>query len=155
MMACVANHIISAPFAILGSIGVVAELPNFHRLLKKFDIDYEQMTAGEFKRTVSVLAENTDKGKEKFKQELEETHELFKNFVNEHRPKVDIDALATGEHWFGIRALELNLVDEIQTSDDYLMNKKDTAEIFEVSFHEKKSLVEKLQLAALKLFKPF
>ena len=108
MMACVANKIVSAPFAIIGSVGVVAEVPNIHRLLKKHDVDVDVMTAGEFKRTVTFMGENTEKGKQKFQQELEETHQLFKQFVRENRPQLDIEKIATGEHWFGKQALELN-----------------------------------------------
>jgi serine protease SohB len=123
MMACVANTIISAPFAILGSIGVIAQVPNFNKLLKKNDVEFEQFTAGEFKRTVTMFGENTEKGKQKFIEELEETHVLFKDFVSEHRPSLDIRKVATGEHWFGTTALSLGLVDTIQTSDDYLQAK--------------------------------
>jgi serine protease SohB len=118
MMACVANKIVSAPFAILGSIGVIAQVPNFNKLLKKNDVDFEQFTAGEFKRTVTMFGENTEKGREKFVEELEETHGLFKAFVTAHRPELDIDKVATGEHWFGTQAKKLGLVDELQTSDD-------------------------------------
>lgn len=148
MMACVANKIVAAPFAILGSIGVVAQLPNFHKLLKKNDIDYEMFTAGEYKRTVTMLGENTEKGRAKFVEDLEDTHVLFKEFVSEHRPQVDISKVATGEVWFGRRAKEVNLVDELQTSDEYLLAQADTADIYEVEFSYKKSLPEKLGLAA-------
>ncbi len=148
MMACVANKIVAAPFAILGSIGVVAQLPNFHRLLKKNDIDYEMFTAGEFKRTVTMFGENTVKGREKFVEDLEDTHVLFKEFVSEHRPQVDIAAVATGEIWFGRRAKDVNLIDMLQTSDEYLLDQVETADIFEVEFTLKKSLPEKLGIAA-------
>ncbi len=148
MMACVANKIVAAPFAILGSIGVVAQLPNFHRLLKKNDIDFEMFTAGEFKRTVTMFGENTVKGREKFVEDLEDTHVLFKEFVNEHRPQVDITAVATGEVWFGRRAKDVNLVDLLQTSDEYLLDQAETADIFEIEFALKKSLPEKLGIAA-------
>lgn len=111
MMACVANEIIAAPFAIVGSIGVVAQLPNFNKLLKKHDIDYEQHTAGDFKRTLTVFGENTEEGRAKFQQELEETHVLFKEFVSQYRPTLDIAKVATGEHWYGKQALDLGLVD--------------------------------------------
>ncbi len=148
MMACVANKIIAAPFAILGSIGVVAQLPNFHKLLKKNDIDYEMFTAGEYKRTVTMFGENTDKGRTKFVEELEDTHVLFKEFVSEHRPQVDIAKVATGEVWFGLRAKSVNLIDELQTSDEYLFSQVENADIYEVEFTFKKSLPEKLGLAA-------
>ena len=121
MMACVADKIVSAPFAIIGSIGVVAQVPNVHRLLKKHDVDVDVMTAGEYKRTVTILGENTEKGKQKFQQELDETHQLFKQFVAQHRPHLDVDRVATGEHWFGQQALQLKLVDDIMTSDDLLL----------------------------------
>lgn len=148
MMACVANKIVAAPFAILGSIGVVAQLPNFHKLLKKNDIDYEMFTAGEYKRTVTMFGENTDKGRTKFVEELEDTHVLFKEFVSEHRPQVDIAKVATGEVWFGLRAKAVHLVDELQTSDEYLFNQVESADIYEVEFTFKKSLQEKLGIAA-------
>lgn len=148
MMACVANKIVAAPFAILGSIGVVAQLPNFHKLLKKNDIDYEMFTAGEYKRTVTMFGENTDKGRSKFVEELEDTHVLFKEFVSEHRPQVDVAKVATGEVWYGLRAKAVNLIDELQTSDEYLFTQAADADIYEVEFVFKKSLQEKLGIAA-------
>lgn len=144
MMACVADNIIAAPFAIIGSIGVLAQIPNFHRLLKKMDIDFEQITAGDYKRTLSLFGENTDKGREKFKEELEETHRLFKEFVKDSREQIDIDKIATGEHWYGKRAIELKLVDELITSDDYLSNSAKEADVFEVKFERKKPVSEKI-----------
>ncbi|MCW9718444.1 protease SohB [Avibacterium sp. 21-599] len=144
MMACVADKIIAAPFAIIGSVGVVAQVPNIHRLLKKHDVDVDVMTAGEYKRTVTLLGENTEKGKEKFQQELEETHQLFKQFVAQHRPQVDIEQVATGEHWFGQQALGLNLVDEIATSDDVILQAIKDKFVVSVKYAMKKSLVQKL-----------
>lgn len=148
MMACIADKILAAPFAIIGSIGVMAEVPNFHRLLKKHDVDFEILTAGEYKRTLSMFGQNTDKGREKFKEELQETHELFKSFISDHRPQVDIEKVATGEVWYGSKALDNNLVDGIQTSDDYLMSNRDDADIYEIEFVEKKTLQEKIGLVA-------
>ena len=144
MMACIADRILAAPFAVIGSIGVVAQVPNFHRLLKKNDIDVELMTAGEYKRTLTMLGENTDKGREKFQQELEETHQLFKGFVREHRRTLDLDAVATGEHWFGTRAKELGLVDEIMTSDEYLQGRKEHLDLYELNWEYKRKLAERL-----------
>ncbi|MFC0323000.1 protease SohB [Gallibacterium melopsittaci] len=144
MMACVADKIVAAPFAILGSIGVVAQVPNIHRLLKKHDVDVDVMTAGEYKRTVTMLGENTEKGKQKFQQELEETHQLFKQFVAEHRPQVAIEQVATGEHWFGKQALSLALVDEIKTSDDVILQALAEKDVLQVKYCVKKSLAQKL-----------
>lgn len=149
MMACLADKLLAAPFAIVGSIGVIAQLPNFHKLLKKNDIDYEVLTAGEYKRTLTVFGENTDKGREKFVEELEETHELFKNFVHEYRECVDIDKVATGEIWFGKQALDVNLVDELQTSDEYMMDASNDADVFIVRYEEKKSFQERLSQLAV------
>ncbi|GLP94916.1 protease SohB [Paraferrimonas sedimenticola] len=150
MMACVANRIIAAPFAIVGSIGVVAQLPNFNRLLKKHDIDFEQHTAGDYKRTLTLFGENTDEGRAKFQQEIEQTHELFKGFVNQYRPQLVLDKVATGEHWFGQQALELELVDELTTSDNWLMQKAKELPVFRVEYKQKKSLSERFALAASK-----
>ncbi|MDG6882591.1 Probable protease sohB [Phocoenobacter uteri] len=143
MMACVADKIISAPFAVLGSIGVVAQVPNIHRLLKKHDVDVDVMTAGEYKRTVTLMGENTKTGKKKFQQELEETHTLFKQFVNQYRPQLDIEKVATGEHWFGKQALELNLVDEIATSDDVILTMIEQKDVIEVKFTQKKNVLKR------------
>jgi len=148
MMACIADRILAAPFAVVGSIGVIAQLPNFHKLLKKNHIDVEQFTAGEFKRTVTVFAENTEKGRHKFQQELEQTHLLFKDFVHKHRPVLDMAVVATGEHWFGYQALELNLVDQLQTSDDYLVQQFQSKRVIQVKYQIKRKLAEKVGLAA-------
>ncbi|QKE62958.1 protease SohB [Aquipseudomonas campi] len=148
MMACVGQKILAAPFAILGSIGVVAQLPNVHRLLKKHDIDFEVLTAGEYKRTLTVFGENTDKGREKFQEDLETTHVLFKNFVARYRAQLVIDEIATGEVWLGIAALEKQLVDELKTSDEYLAERAREANLFHLHYAEKKSLSERFGLAA-------
>jgi len=147
MMACIANKIVSAPFAIVGSIGVVAQLPNFSRLLKKHDVDFEMFTAGEYKRTVTMFGHNSAKAKDKFRDDLEETHVLFKNHVTRFRPELNIEAVATGDTWYGQDALENKLVDQLGTSDDYLVAACNDADVFEVSFEFKKSLQEKLGLA--------
>lgn len=147
MMACVADRIVASPFAILGSIGVVAQLPNFHRLLKKNDVDFEVLTAGEHKRTLTIFGENTDKGRQKFLEDLEDTHGLFKDYVSERRPGLDISTVANGDIWFGKRALDVNLIDEIQTSDEYLIEACERADVVSVSYQRKRSLPEKLGLA--------
>lgn len=144
MMACIANRIVAAPFAVLGSIGVVAQLPNFHRFLKNKDVDIEVLTAGEYKRTLTMFGENTDKGRAKFLEELEDVHGLFKEFVSEHRPAVNIDAVSTGEAWYGKRAIEQNLVDELVTSDEYIIDKCTDCDVFQVRYVEHRSRVEKL-----------
>ncbi len=148
MMACVADTIIAAPFAIIGSIGVVAQLPNFHRLLKKNDIDFEMHTAGEYKRTLTIFGENTDKAREKFQADIDDVHELFKKFVAENRSVVSIDEVSTGEYWFGERALQKNLVDRLCTSDSYLMEKLENHDLVEVRYRARRSWQEKLGLAA-------
>lgn len=148
MMACVADRIIASPFAVLGSIGVVAQLPNFHRLLKKNDVDFEVLTAGEHKRTLTIFGENTAKGREKFLEDLEDTHVLFKEYVTERRPAVDIQQVANGDIWFGRRALDVHLIDELKTSDEYLIEACDRAEVVSVNFRRKRTLPEKLGLAA-------
>ena len=148
MMACVADRIISAPFAVIGSIGVLAQLPNFHRLLKKNDVDFELLTAGKYKRTLTMFGENTDDGRAKFVEDLEDTYDLFKDFVVLNRPVVDIEAVATGEIWYGQRALDQNLVDELATSDAYLQTRLGEIEAFEVRYVPKKSWQEKFGMAA-------
>lgn len=144
MMSCTANKILCAPFAIVGSIGVVAQVPNLYRVLKKFDVDYKEYTAGEYKRTVSLLGEITEKGEEKFKAQLEDTHILFKDFVHKYRPTMNISDVATGEYWYGEQALKKGLVDEIRTSDDYLLALSEKHQIVKVKFEHKESLSEKL-----------
>lgn len=144
MMACVANKIIAAPFAIIGSIGVIASVPNFYKVLKKNDVDYLEITAGEYKRTLTPLGEITDQKMGKFKAQIEEVHELFKSHIHQQRPQVDIEKVSTGEYWYGSQAKDLLLIDEIGTSDDFLLNLSDSHNVLEVSHQGKKSLKEKL-----------
>jgi len=143
MMACVADRIVAAPFSIIGSIGVVAQVPNFHRLLKRNDIDVELHTAGQYKRTLTLFGENTEQGREKFREDLNETHHLFKHFVHEMRPALDIDAVATGEHWYGVQAKEKGLVDEVSTSDDLLIGLMKNHEVIGVRFTRRKKMMER------------
>lgn len=144
LMAVVANRILAAPFAVLGSIGVMAQIPNVHRLLKRHDVDVEVLTAGKYKRTLTVLGENTEEGRRKFIEELEDVHRLFKSFVATHRPVLDVEAVATGETWYGQHAVDMKLVDEIATSDDYLVAQSEHADIYEVRWVEHKRPVERL-----------
>ena len=151
MMACIANEIVSAPFAVVGSIGVVAQVPNFNRLLKEKHIDFELYTAGEFKRTVTMFGENTAEGKAKFEEELQQTHELFKHFVEKYRPQLNVEKVATGEHWYGKDALELNLVDKLQTSDEYLLGLLAQHDVYVIDTRRKPTLGEKLGLQAAQM----
>ncbi len=144
MMACLADKLIAAPFAILGSIGVLVQMPNFHRLLKKNEVDYETISAGEFKTTLTTFGEITKKGRDKVKEDVEEMHDLFKHWVKEHRPVVAIDQIATGETWVGIQAMERNMIDAISTSDECIMQACETADVYEVNYEFRKSLSDKL-----------
>jgi serine protease SohB len=144
LMACVGDHLLAAPFAIVGSIGVVAQLPNFHRLLEEHGIAFEMLTAGRYKRTLSLFGKNTDEGRDKLQQEIDEIHELFKNQIREHRPQVDLDQVATGEHWYGVRALELKLVDELRTSDDFLIEAAKERDVYAVSYKRRRSFPERV-----------
>ena len=144
MMACVGDKIVSAPFAIIGSIGVVAQIPNFNRFLKNKDIDIELHTAGQYKRTLTLLGENTEEGRQKFREDLNDTHLLFKEFVHQMRPSLDIEQVATGEHWYGIQALEKGLVDEVGTSDDLLLGLMEGREVLNVRYMQRKKLLDRV-----------
>ncbi len=144
LMACVANHIMAAPFAIIGSIGVMAQIPNIHRLLKKYDIDVELLTAGEYKRTLTVMGENTEKGREKFISDLEIIHTQFKNFISQFRPQTNIAEVATGEVWSGEGALAVKLIDEVTTSDEYILSCCEQADVYSVKYEAKKSVAERM-----------
>jgi serine protease SohB len=155
MMASVANKIYAAPFAIIGSIGVIVQLPNFNRVLKDKHIEFEQLTAGEYKRTLTIFGENTHAGREKLQHEIEEIHQLFKNMIKENRPQLDVDKVATGEHWLGKQAIELKLVDEIKTSDEYLLERSKESELFEINYEMKKPFLSKLSATAHLLYEKF
>jgi serine protease SohB len=156
MMACLADRLVSAPFAIIGSIGVLVQLPNFHRVLKKNEVDYEIISAGEFKRTLTQFGEITQKGRDKVQEEVETMHDIFKAWIKEHRPSVEIDKIATGETWVGTQAKERYMVDEIKTSDDCIVGACEEADVYEVEYELPKSLQDKIggafQGTAEKLF---
>ncbi|RYY79979.1 MAG: protease SohB [Moraxellaceae bacterium] len=151
MMACLAHEIIAAPFAVVGSIGVVAQMPNFHKLLKQHNIDFDVYTAGEYKRTVTVFGENTDEDRAKFESELQQTHVLFKHFVEKYRPQLKVAEVATGEHWYGEDAIKLNLVDKLETSDAYLLSLLPKHDVYVLHSRKKPTLGEKLGLQAAQL----
>ena len=146
MMACVADKVIAAPFAVLGSIGVVAQIPNFHRLLKEMNIDFEMLTAGKYKRTLTLFGENTQEGRQKFIEDIERIHAQFKDYVSKRRPKMNIDAVATGEIWSGQDTLDLNLADQLSTSDQYLIDSCENREVLLISYKVKKNLMERFSL---------
>jgi len=144
LMACVADRILAAPFAVVGSIGVVAQLPNFHRVLERHGVDFELHTAGEYKRTLTLFGENTEAGREKLREQIEETHRLFKDYIAEYRPGLDLTRAATGEYWHGRQALDLGLVDVIQTSDDYLLETQAEADLLHLKYTGRKRPIERL-----------
>lgn len=149
MMACLADHLVAAPFAVIGSIGVVAQIPNVNRLLKRHAVDVELLTAGAYKRTLTVLGENTEAGRAKFQADLDQTHALFKGFVQQWRPQVVVDEVATGEHWFGQQALALNLVDALGTSDDVLREKVRVAQVVSLHWWRHRTLPQRLGLSIM------
>ncbi len=153
LMACVASHIIAAPFAIIGSIGVIAQLPNFNRWLEEKGVDFEQVTAGRFKRTLTLFGKNTEEGREKLREEIEDVHDLFKTQITTHRPQLDVEQVATGEYWYGSRALELGLIDEIRTSDDFLAEAVADADLYRVSFKRRLPLTERILSGAESLLR--
>jgi len=155
LMACVANTILAAPFAIIGSIGVVAQIPNFHKWLKKNNIDIELLTAGEYKRTLTVLGENTESGRRKFQEDLELIHTAFRNYVLNNRKQLDIDKVSTGEHWLATDAFDLKLVDRLITSDDYLVNKMQSHKAFTIAMQSKSTLASKLLKPVMRLMHPW
>lgn len=155
LMACVANQIIAAPFSIIGSIGVVAQIPNFHRWLKKNDVDVELLTAGEYKRTLTLFAENTEKGRKKFQEDLEKIHTVFRDYVLMNRNQLDMDKVATGEHWLAKDAFDLKLVDKLSTSDEYLVEKMAHYQAFKLTIQPKATLVNKLLKPAIRMLHPW
>ena len=144
LMACVADEIIAAPFAIVGSIGVVAQLPNFNRLLKKNDVDFELLTAGKHKRSLTMFGENTEQGREKFQEDIDIAHEVFKQYVSKNRKDIDIEKIATGEYWQATNAITLGLVDRLATSDDVILENAKVSEVFEISSVKKQTLISKI-----------
>lgn len=147
LMACVGDRIYASPFAIIGSIGVIAQLPNFHRLLKRHHVDMELLTAGDHKRTLTLFGENTEQGRQKLQEELEETHQLFKDYIRRFRPSLAIERIATGEYWLGERALELGLIDALQTSDDYLLELSSRAQLLHLRYLRRQSLGRRVSLS--------
>ncbi len=144
LMACVADRVVAAPFAVVGSIGVIAQIPNFNRALETRGVDFEEITAGKYKRTVTMFGKNTDEDRAKLKSDLEDVHELFKAVVNRYRPALDLERVATGEHWYGSRALDLGLIDELSTSDELLVESSRERDLFRVRFRLRKGLKERL-----------
>lgn len=134
MGAVVADKIIAAPFSYIGSIGVIGQVPNIHKLLKEKGIEIEQHTAGQYKRTLTTVGETTDEGREKFKADLQRMHEHFKDHILKYRPDIEIEKVATGEVWNGSDALELGLIDDIKVSDDFIGEMWNEFEVLELKY---------------------
>lgn len=153
MAACVANHVVAAPFAYIGSIGVVSEMPNFNQILSDNGINIEQHTAGKSKRTVTPLGKITDEDRNEFKKKLERIHRSFINHVSHYRNINDADEnknsiIFSGDYWIAEETveLELGLVDEISTSQEFLLDKMKEYNIIEITFQENKTKKSKLSL---------
>ena len=151
MMAAVADRILAAPFSVIGSIGVVCQIPNFNRLLDKSSIDYEQITAGEYKRTLTVFGKNTEEGRDKMQADIDITHDLFKQHIHQQRQQVNIDQVSTGEHWYASQAIDMKLVDQLQTSDDYLLSLKDQHQLIKIHYAMKTPKLKQLCQQAARL----
>lgn len=145
MMACVADRILAAPFSIVGSIGVLSQVPNIHRFLKRFDVDVDVLTAGKHKAPMTLMGENTEEGKQKHVQDLNAIHTRFKELVKLHREELNIDDVSEGDFWLAEDALKLNLVDEISTSDAYIMSLCAQANVYRVQWQPHKSFEQRIK----------
>jgi serine protease SohB len=145
MCAAVADKIVASPFAYIGSIGVVAGMPNFVGLMKKIGIRYVELTAGENKRTLTPFSEPTPQKEAIELERLEAIHNAFKNLIKQRRPNLDIDKVADGNYWLAVDAKELGLVDIIETSDEYLIEQsKANRRVLKVSCKREKKQISKL-----------
>ncbi len=144
LMAACANKITANPFSLIGSIGVVMNMPNVHKLLKKNDIDFHQVTAGKYKRTLTPFTPATKEASNKVQKDLDMIHHQFKHFLSKYRPHLDIDAVSTGEHWIGSDAIGLGLIDELKCSDDIIFESKSTHQIYHITCTKSKSFLEKI-----------
>ena len=137
MMACVADRLVASPFAIIGSIGVIGEVPNAYERLNREGIEFLTVTAGKYKRTLTPFKKPTKEDIAKQQGDLEDILKLFKGFVAEHRPSLDIEQVATGEVWFGRDALKQGLVDELVTTDELLLQRhRDGVEVYSVRYQD-------------------
>ena len=143
LMACVGNQILSSPFAFIGSIGVMFGVPNVHDFLKKHDVNYEEFTAGKFKRTVTPFGKITEEKKDRLQSQLNLIHDQFKNFVRRYR-EIDLEETATGEAWLAEEALKKGLVDKLQCSDDYILEQMKTRNVYKVSLKSPQSFFERI-----------
>lgn len=134
MMACIADRIIAAPFAVVGSIGVLAQVPNIHKLLQRHQIDVEVLTAGKHKAPMTLMGEKTEEGRQKLLEDLKAIHERFRDLVGRYRPQLDLAAVTEGDFWLAEDALALGLVDQLETSDAYLLTKAKSSDVVSVSW---------------------
>jgi serine protease SohB len=142
LMSLPANRIVAAPFAFVGSVGVVAYSPNIHRLLKKHDIEPRLFTAGEFKRTVTLIGDDDEEAKQHFQHQLESLHGLFLAAVKKYRTGANFEKIGTGDHWTAeeSQTQNLGLVDHIATSREYLLKLNADRDLVHLS--QKKHMLE-------------
>ncbi|KAL7534110.1 hypothetical protein ACHAWF_004724 [Thalassiosira exigua] len=116
-------------------IGVISEIPNAYDRLKKEGIEFQTVTAGKYKRTVTPTKKVTKEDLAKSTEDIQEIFDLFKSFVASQRPQLDIEDVATGDTWFGEDALEKGLCDELAAADDVLLEFADGGyDLYEVAY---------------------
>lgn len=144
LAACVADRILAAPFAYIGSIGVYLGLPNLHRLLQRYDVDFETVTAGDRKRSLTVFGENTDEARALAREQVDRVHSQFKGFIAANRPALDVERVADGDVWSAQEALELGMVDGIGTSAQCIQDLARSHRVLQLSWDRQRDLAERM-----------
>lgn len=122
MLASQCDEIWALPGSAVGSIGVIAEIPNVSGLLDKLGVEFQVITAGKYKDAGSPYRPLTDDERALIQGEVDEAYDQFIDIVAEGRDleRSKVETLATGLTWSGERAKDLGLVDEIGTMQDAL-----------------------------------
>jgi ClpP class serine protease len=122
MIASQANQIIAAPFAVVGSIGVMLEGLNIHEALKSYGVKPLSLKAGDMKNPITTWGEISDKDLKLKLQDLDESHQDFIELCRSTRPELD-PKVCNGRVMSGEKALESGMTDRILTSEEYIFEK--------------------------------
>mmetsp|Transcript_9058 Transcript_9058/g.12909 ORF Transcript_9058/g.12909 Transcript_9058/m.12909 type:complete len:423 (-) Transcript_9058:25-1293(-) len=124
MMACTSSpgRLYAAPFAVVGSIGVIGQTVNIHNALESWGVKPLVFRGGKHKAPVGLIGEVSEDGMKTIQKMIDKTHNAFKRHVLAARPKLakQIDDVATGDVWLGCDALDVGLIDRVITSDEYI-----------------------------------
>jgi protease-4 len=130
-IACAANHIVSNPSTITGSIGVIIQSIKVFELFNEIGMQAVTVKSGQYKDLLSPFRETTEAERELLQSLVDSVFEQFLEVVviGRDMPLEELRPLADGRIFTGAQALELGLVDSLGNYSDAIAVAAELADI--------------------------